>query len=38
LQGREPLYARADTVIDTSALGIQGSVKEIISQVASGEA
>jgi XRE family aerobic/anaerobic benzoate catabolism transcriptional regulator len=38
LQGREPLYARADTVIDTSALGIQASVKEIISQVASGEA
>lgn len=34
LQGREPLYAQADCVIDTSALGIQGSVKEIISQVA----
>jgi XRE family transcriptional regulator, aerobic/anaerobic benzoate catabolism transcriptional regulator len=33
LQGREPLYARADCVIDTSALGIQGSVKEIIAQV-----
>ncbi|MCI0414357.1 helix-turn-helix domain-containing protein [bacterium] len=33
LQGREPLYAKADCVIDTSVLGIQGSVKEIISQV-----
>lgn len=33
LQGREPLYARAETVIDTSALGIQASVKEIISYV-----
>ena len=38
LQGREPLYARADCVIDTSTLGIQGSVKEIISQVTTGAA
>jgi XRE family transcriptional regulator, aerobic/anaerobic benzoate catabolism transcriptional regulator len=33
LQGREPLYARAEAIIDTSTLGIQGSVKEILSKV-----
>ena len=33
LERRAPLYARADAVIDTSALGIQGSVKQIIFEM-----
>ena len=32
LQRREPLYARADSVVNTSELGIQGSVKQILSE------
>jgi XRE family aerobic/anaerobic benzoate catabolism transcriptional regulator len=33
LTRREALYARADTVVDTSALGIQGSLRQILSQL-----
>jgi XRE family transcriptional regulator, aerobic/anaerobic benzoate catabolism transcriptional regulator len=33
LQRREPLYARAEAVIDTSAVGIQGSVKQILNHI-----
>ena len=33
LERRAPLYARADSVINTSALGIQGSVKQILSEM-----
>ncbi len=38
LERREPLYARADSVINTSLLGIQGSVKQILSEMAGAEA
>jgi XRE family aerobic/anaerobic benzoate catabolism transcriptional regulator len=31
--GREPLYARADLVIETSALGVAGSVAAIVRQL-----
>ena len=31
LQRREPLYSRADSVVNTSELGIQGSVQQIVS-------
>ncbi len=33
LERREPLYSRADSVINTSLLGIQGSVKQILSEI-----
>ena len=33
LERREPLYARADSVINTSTLGVQRSVKQILAEI-----
>jgi XRE family transcriptional regulator, aerobic/anaerobic benzoate catabolism transcriptional regulator len=38
LQRRESLYARANSTVNTSDLGVQGSVKQIISEVRSASA
>jgi XRE family aerobic/anaerobic benzoate catabolism transcriptional regulator len=35
LHRREPLYSRANATVNTSGLGIQGSVKQIISEIRS---
>jgi XRE family transcriptional regulator, aerobic/anaerobic benzoate catabolism transcriptional regulator len=36
LHAREPLYAQADVTIDTSRLGLEGSIREVIKRVSRG--